>query len=472
MAGHSSSTHSSLLRPSLAVLCLIWLGLTAAADTTIVIDKTAPPPAWALAERRLIALNGEGVRLWRDTYLDANGYLKGAAHFGIEDGPDDAVESIRNWPLAHALGGPDSIIEAWDLAWEGHLISTRSATDPSTELAQRRDVLQGVPESYDWEHIGEGLGPFYWYGLSRPTRRALSRQRSRRFAGFYLNEDPDARNYDAKLKLIPSLFNGSRGAKLTANTPGGLERPAAAGHEAEHAVPEGHQHPRRPSAQPRRDQSRASRLHADQRRQVPRPGCSSTSMPGRRASRPTAATFRRTWDATARSAASGAASGTAACSAGTRPTRAGATTCCAARPKAFGNALLLTGNQAYTQVLRRQIDNLYAASKSRERPGAVAAVLRRSGLVRASRRRNRVGRRSDQPPRGRRRTCTYGGSKPGDLELACRSAGGPAISRRVTPAYPLAAFQQGIEEIRRTAARLRADTSTPISRRTRRAARA
>jgi len=32
-------------------------------------------------------------------------------------------------------------------------------------------------------------------------------------------------------------------------------------------------------------------------------------------------------------------------------------------PEAFGNALLLTGDQAYTQVLRRQLDNLYAAKK-------------------------------------------------------------------------------------------------------------
>ena len=36
--------------------------------------------------------------------------------------------------------------------------------------------------------------------------------------GFYMNEDPEAKNYDAKLKIIPSLFNGSKGAKLTTNT--------------------------------------------------------------------------------------------------------------------------------------------------------------------------------------------------------------------------------------------------------------
>ena len=36
----------------------------------------------------------------------------------------------------------------------------------------------------------------------------------RRFAGFYLNEDPEAPNYDPKHKIIRSMFNGSRGPLL------------------------------------------------------------------------------------------------------------------------------------------------------------------------------------------------------------------------------------------------------------------
>ncbi len=36
----------------------------------------------------------------------------------------------------------------------------------------------------------------------------------RRFAGFYLNEDPGAANYDPQHKIIRSLFNGSRGPLL------------------------------------------------------------------------------------------------------------------------------------------------------------------------------------------------------------------------------------------------------------------
>ena len=125
-------------------------------------------PAWALAERQLLALNADGVKLWAGTYLDANGYLRGAANFGIEDGPDDAVESIRNWPLAHALGGAESIIEAWDKAWEGHLDQYTKASDPSTELREGRHVLQGISDLVRLGTHRRGLGPFYWYGLSRP----------------------------------------------------------------------------------------------------------------------------------------------------------------------------------------------------------------------------------------------------------------------------------------------------------------
>ena len=65
---------------------------------------------------------------------------------GIEDGPDDAVESIRNWPLAHALGGPDSIIEQWDRAWEGHLDQYTKAKDPSTELAKDGMYYKEFPD--------------------------------------------------------------------------------------------------------------------------------------------------------------------------------------------------------------------------------------------------------------------------------------------------------------------------------------
>jgi hypothetical protein len=46
------------------------------------------------------------------------------------------------------------------------------------------------------------------------VNNAPFRQRVLRFAGFYLNEDPGALNYDPRHKIIRSLFNGSRGPLL------------------------------------------------------------------------------------------------------------------------------------------------------------------------------------------------------------------------------------------------------------------
>ena len=69
------------------------------------------------------------------------------------------------------------------------------------------------PVMFDWLHNGEGLVVFNLQGLSDPYD-ARFQQRARRYAGFYMNEEPDAPNYDAKHKIIRSMFNGSRGPLL------------------------------------------------------------------------------------------------------------------------------------------------------------------------------------------------------------------------------------------------------------------
>ena len=84
-----------------------------APKTRIEINAPMAAPDWALAERKLLAVNAQGVELFADKYVDGRGYLKGPTHWGIADGPDDAVEPIRNWPLAYMLGGPESIVAQW-----------------------------------------------------------------------------------------------------------------------------------------------------------------------------------------------------------------------------------------------------------------------------------------------------------------------------------------------------------------------
>lgn len=65
----------------------------------------------------------------------------------------------------------------------------------------------------DWHHNGEGMQGFIFEGLSDPND-AKFRQRMRRFAGFYMNEDPEAPNYDPEHKIIRSIWNGSKGPML------------------------------------------------------------------------------------------------------------------------------------------------------------------------------------------------------------------------------------------------------------------
>ena len=51
---------------------------------------------------------------------------------------------------------------------------------------------------------------FYDFGVADPSIPE-NIDRAKRFAGFYMNEDPEAANFKHDLKLIPAIFTGSRG---------------------------------------------------------------------------------------------------------------------------------------------------------------------------------------------------------------------------------------------------------------------
>ena len=65
---------------------------------------------------------------------------------------------------------------------------------------------------YDQFHQGESYIAFYFLCLADPTN-PINIERAKRFAGFYLNEDPDAPNYDPEHKLIRAAHNGSGGPR-------------------------------------------------------------------------------------------------------------------------------------------------------------------------------------------------------------------------------------------------------------------
>ncbi len=180
---------------------------------TIVLNTPSSPPQWALLERELLNAQTAACERIFDKYFDERGYLLCLPRWGGNDGSDDAIENLAGWPVLHALGAPDSILEMYKLGWEGHLLQYTEAKTVDVELARDGMLYKEFPVSLDWFHHGESMSVFNLQGLSDPNDASFL-TRVRRYAGFYMDEDPQAKNYDSEHKIIRSLFNGSRGPLL------------------------------------------------------------------------------------------------------------------------------------------------------------------------------------------------------------------------------------------------------------------
>lgn len=200
---------------TLLAACLLTLvaAPTRAAEPTITIDTPMSPPAWALLERELLRANTDACREFFAKYFDDRGWLLCVERWGGDDGPDDAIENCNDWPLLSALGAPDVVQEMTKKAWEGHLRQYTLAKTTEVPFARDGMYYKEFPVMFDWLHNGEGITVFNLMGLNDPHESRFQ-QRTRRYAGFYLGEDPGAPNYDPNHKIIKSLFNGSRGPLL------------------------------------------------------------------------------------------------------------------------------------------------------------------------------------------------------------------------------------------------------------------
>jgi hypothetical protein len=184
------------------------------ANASIVdIDTRMDPPRWATLERQLLSANAPACREFFDKYFDTRGHLQCVVRWGANDGPDDAFENFNRWPELHALGASDDVLQMFLKGHDGLIDQYTAAKTADVPIARQGMYYKEFIVQSDWMHHGEGLQLFNRMGLSIPMD-ATYQQRARRFAGFYMGEDPEAPNYDPVHKIIRSMENGSRGPML------------------------------------------------------------------------------------------------------------------------------------------------------------------------------------------------------------------------------------------------------------------
>jgi len=203
---------------SLAAFTLAVAPGAASAAAPITVATPMAPPDWALLQRELLRANAEACEVFYARYFDERGYFLHFVRWGANDGPDDTIENVNDWPLLHALGASDRVKTMYTQAWEGHLRQFTEARTTEIEVGRNGMFYKEFAVQNDWQHHAEEMTLFHVQGLSDPNSPRFA-ARARRFAGLYMGEDPDAPNYDPQHRIIRSLVNGSRGPMLRKATP-------------------------------------------------------------------------------------------------------------------------------------------------------------------------------------------------------------------------------------------------------------
>ncbi len=171
--------------------------------------QVSPPPGWALLERRLMKLMEEAVPPMVDTYAE-----KGGAFYFADD-VDDLYERVYNWGLFYAMGADrqllDLALQQWNATTRFHADDVVSRIHPRfSQQIHNEYYNQEAPGSNEWHHQGEGNMAFYHFGLADPTISENMR-RAKRFAAMFIDEDPEAPNYDPQHKVFRSPIQTSIG---------------------------------------------------------------------------------------------------------------------------------------------------------------------------------------------------------------------------------------------------------------------
>jgi hypothetical protein len=194
-------------------LALLPRGASAADRKLLDVRSPMPAPEWALLQRELLRLHTEACETFHAKYFDERHHLRCFPRWGTNDGPDDAIEHVNDWPLLHALGGDERIRELYHAVYEGHLAQYSALRTTQVPSGRFGMYVREFPPQIDWQHISEGLSVFNLMGLSSPDDPKLL-ERTTRFAGFYDGSDAIAKNYDPRHRVIRSMWNGSLGPLL------------------------------------------------------------------------------------------------------------------------------------------------------------------------------------------------------------------------------------------------------------------
>ncbi len=183
------------------------------AQDKIAITTPMVPPEWALMERQIIQSCDEAISVYYDHFFDESGTYLHVPRWGMLDGCDDVIEITKLWPIMYSLGASDKVMELYHKVLEGALRQYADVKTVSTDVAKDGSYYREFEPMVDFMHQGEGIQGLMSQGLCEPNN-LLMQKRYKRFAGFYMDEDPDALNYDPELNIIRSFQNGSKGPQL------------------------------------------------------------------------------------------------------------------------------------------------------------------------------------------------------------------------------------------------------------------
>ena len=197
----------------------------------------AVPPDWALMQRQLIRSMEDAGDFYWQRFMNEGGTTIGSGPY------DDLYEMFYNWPEFYMIGAKRGMYTRALAAYNG--ITRKNTPHFPDKGDYLHKLYKEFPPHDDFFHISEGMTLFYNLALGDPAIPE-NIARAKRFAGFYLNEDPEAPNFDQDKVLMRSIFTGSRGPLASSDATYNLRYGHASLYPViENLEPEWHENPSR-----------------------------------------------------------------------------------------------------------------------------------------------------------------------------------------------------------------------------------